>query len=129
MALIGPESHGDGWKLPEIRHQPRMGVRRQTRMVAELVAEILEVFLGEASFEEGAGIHSGRSVALEVDEVACLIAITRGWIRPVKEMAWIRASARVASEAKVEMWPPIFASYLFCRTTIRDGVPAGPATT
>src|SRR3954447_7648527 len=50
-------------------------------MLAQLMAEIFEVLLGQTAFEKGACVNTRRGVALEVDEVAGLIAI-----RSVEEM-------------------------------------------
>ena len=67
-------SHGHRRKLPEIRHQPGMRVRRQTRLVAQLMTEILQVIFGQPPFEKRAGIEARRRVTLEVDQIAGLIA-------------------------------------------------------
>ena len=39
------------------------------------MAEIAELVLAEPAFEESAGVDAGRGVALEVDEVARLVAV------------------------------------------------------
>ena len=44
-------------------------------MIAQFVAEVFEMLLGEASFEEGSRVDARRGVALEVDEVARLIPV------------------------------------------------------
>ena len=44
-------------------------------MIAQLVAEVLEMLFGEAAFEKSARIHARRSVALEVNEVARLAIV------------------------------------------------------
>ena len=71
-----PDAHGNRRELPEIRHQPRMRIGRQPGIVAQLVAEILQMLFGQAAFEEGARVNARRSVALEVDQVARLVADT-----------------------------------------------------
>src|SRR5690606_26595616 len=60
-------------ELPEVRHQPGVRVGRQAtavRRVGELLAESVELRLGQASLEEGPGVHAGGGVALEEDLVA-----------------------------------------------------------
>ena len=65
------ESHADGGELPELGHQPRVRVARQTpRRAADLAAEVVEVVGLEAALEEGAGVDARGGVALEVDVVA-----------------------------------------------------------
>ena len=51
-------AHRDRRKAPEIRHQPRVGVRRQPRLIPQLVAEVYQVPFGESALEEGAGVHT-----------------------------------------------------------------------
>jgi hypothetical protein len=58
-----------------------MWVRRQPRLIAQLVPEILQMLFREAALKEGASVNARRSVALKVDQVAWLIAILS-----VKEM-------------------------------------------
>src|SRR6187402_3949547 len=72
-----PNAHGDGGEAPEVGHQPGMRVGGEARGVAKLVAEVCEMLLAEAAFEEGAGVDAGRSMTLEVDEVAGLLAVLR----------------------------------------------------
>ena len=69
------EAHRHGGELPEIRHQPGMRIGGKARMLAQFVPEILQMLLGEAAFQKRARIHAGRGVALEIDEVAGLIAV------------------------------------------------------
>ncbi len=66
-----PEAHRDGRELPEVRHQPRVRVRRQPAAgVRELLPEAVQLLLGEPALEERAGVHAGGGVALEEDLVA-----------------------------------------------------------
>jgi hypothetical protein len=69
------EPHRHGRELPEVGHQPRVGVGRKTAVesVPKLSAEIEELFLGQPPLEEGAGVDAGRGVALEVDLVAVVV--------------------------------------------------------
>ena len=52
-----------------------MRVGRKARRVAQLVAEIQQVVFGQAAFEKGARVYAGRGMALEIDEIARLIAV------------------------------------------------------
>ena len=64
------EAHRHRREFPEVRHQPRMRIRRQAAARLQLAAEVLELRLVDAAFEEGARVDAGRGVALEVDDVA-----------------------------------------------------------
>ena len=44
-------------------------------MLAQFVAEILEVLFGEPAFQKRARVDARRGVALEVDQVARLVAV------------------------------------------------------
>ena len=70
-----PDAHRDRGELPEVRHQPRVGVGRERERLAVddvrlLLAEAVEALCGDAALEVGAGIHAGGGVALEEDLVA-----------------------------------------------------------
>ena len=66
-----PEAHRHRRELPEVGHQARVRVRREAPPAApDLTPEVVEVVLGEAPFEERAGVHARRRVALVVDVVA-----------------------------------------------------------
>ena len=69
------EAHRDGRELPEVRHQPRMRIRRQAAARLQLAAEVLELLLVEAAFEERARVDAGRGVALEIDDVAFVAVV------------------------------------------------------
>ena len=70
-----PQAHGDGGKAPEIGHQPGVRIGGKARRIAQFVAEILQVLFGEAAFQKGAGVDARRGVALEINQVAGLVAI------------------------------------------------------
>ena len=77
-----PESHRHGGELPEPRHEPGVGVRRQPAAgVRELLTESVELSLGEATLEEGARVDAGRCVSLEEH----LVSAARG-VRPAEEV-------------------------------------------
>ena len=65
------KAHGYCRELPEIRHQPRVRVRRQA-VTVHFLAEVVHVFFGDAAFHERTGVDAWRSVALEVDQVAAV---------------------------------------------------------
>ena len=71
----GPQPHGHRGKLPEIRAQPRVRIRRQAPARMAFVPEIFQVLDGEPSFEKGPGVVAGGRVALEVDLVAAALGI------------------------------------------------------
>ena len=73
--INGAEAHGNGGELPEILHQPRVGIRGKACGVAQFVAEIVELVGGEAAFEEGARVDAGGGVPLEINQIAGLIAV------------------------------------------------------
>ena len=52
-----------------------MRIGRQSRSVAQFVAIILHPLLREAAFQKGTRVHSGGRVALEINEVAGLVAV------------------------------------------------------
>ena len=68
------DAHGDGGEVPELGHQPGVRVAGEAGRVAQLVAEVFEVVVVEAAEEVAARVDAGRGVALEVDEVAGLVA-------------------------------------------------------
>ena len=65
-----PQRHGR--ELPEVGHQPRVRVRGQAA-AADLLAEAVELLVGQPPLEERARVVAGRRVALEVDEVAAVL--------------------------------------------------------
>ena len=66
------QAHRHGRELPEVGHQPGVGVGRQAvaGAVLDLLAEPVELLLGQPALEEGAGVDAGGAVALDVDLVA-----------------------------------------------------------
>ena len=65
------EAHRDGRELPQVRREARVRVGRQAAArVRQLLAEPVELVLGQAALEERAGVDAGGGVALEVDLVA-----------------------------------------------------------
>src|SRR4029077_13776832 len=63
-----PEAHRDGGELPEVGHQPRVGVGRESSLL-HLAAERLHLIGGDAPLEEGMGVDAGGGVSLEVNHV------------------------------------------------------------
>ena len=64
-----PQTHGHRRELPEVRHQPRVRIRRQTT-AADFLAEAAQMLFAQPAFQEGASIDAGRTVALHEDHVA-----------------------------------------------------------
>ena len=69
------DAHRHRRELPVVGEQPRVRVGRDgldlaVDEVALLLAEAVELRLGQVALEEAAGIHAGGGVALEVDLVA-----------------------------------------------------------
>ena len=66
------EPHRDRRELPEVRHQPRVGVRRQpcSAAVLHLLAEPAELLGGEPLHQVRAGVHAGGGMTLDEQLVA-----------------------------------------------------------
>ena len=69
------EAHRHRGEFPEVGHQPRMRIRRQAPARVELAAEVDQLFLIETAFHERARVDTGRSVALEVHDVAFVAVV------------------------------------------------------
>ena len=72
-----PQAHRHGWELPKVRHQPRVRIGGEATAFLQFAAEVFELVFVEAAFDEGAGVHAGGSVPLEVYLVAGM-AVARG---------------------------------------------------
>ncbi|MNS31962.1 hypothetical protein D3C72_640320 [compost metagenome] len=70
------QAHRHRRELPEIRHQLRVRVRRQA-LAVHFLAEVVQLFFGQAAFKVGAAVHAGGRVALEVDQVAAVAFVFR----------------------------------------------------
>ncbi len=70
------EAHRHGRELPEVRHQPRMRIRRQTA-AAHFLTEALQVLFGEAAFEVGTAVDARGRVSLEKHHVPGMIGRRR----------------------------------------------------
>ncbi len=66
------KAHRHRRELPVVGHQPRVRVRRQPAAV-DLLAEPVELGLGQPSLQERPGVDAGRDVALEVDQVPAVV--------------------------------------------------------
>ena len=53
-----PQPHGDGGELPEVGQRARVGVAGEP-VAPDLVAEVVELLLGQAPLDEGPGINPG----------------------------------------------------------------------
>ena len=65
------EAHRDGRKLPEVRHQPRMRIGRQSAP-ADLATKMDQLIFGQSPFEKRAGVNSRRRMPLKHDQVAAV---------------------------------------------------------
>jgi len=63
------QTHRHRRRLPEVGHQPGVRVAGDAKAV-HLAAVVVDLLLGQAAFEEGAGVDAGRTVALDVQKVA-----------------------------------------------------------
>ena len=72
-----PQAHGARGELPEVGHQPRVRVARQTACAAvgrsDLLAVMHQVRLAQAAFQKSAGIHPGCAVRLEEHQVTLVL--------------------------------------------------------
>ena len=69
MDMIGAKPHRDRRELPEIRHQIRMRIGRQSAALGEFLAEIVQVLFVQAGLPETPRINARRSVSLEINHV------------------------------------------------------------
>ncbi len=72
--LDGAQPHGDGGKLPEIGHQPGVGIGGQP-VAVHLAAEIVQLLFRQAPLQKGAGVDTGRTVALKIDQIPQMAVI------------------------------------------------------
>ena len=68
----GAQAHGDGGKLPELRHELRVRIARQA-LAVDLLTEIEQLLLAQAPFKVSARVDTGRDMALDVDAVAAML--------------------------------------------------------
>jgi hypothetical protein len=54
-----PQPHRDGRELPEIGHQPRVGIRSCTTPLSQILAEMIQLILTQPPFQIRAGIYAG----------------------------------------------------------------------
>src|SRR5206468_2595922 len=69
------EAHRNGGELPEVGHQPRVGIRAQAGPGHYFLAEVVELVLAEAALQEGTGVDARRGVTLEEDLVAPAVRV------------------------------------------------------
>ncbi len=91
------DAHGARGELPQVRHQPRMRIRRQA-LAARLAPVVVEVLLVEPALEEGARIDARRRMRLEVDEVAVLAAAEEVVEAHLEEVRGRRVARDVAAQ-------------------------------
>ena len=73
----GRQPHGHRRELPEVGHEMRMGVGRQSAPLGQLLPEEVELARAHAVLHVGARIVARRRMALEIDQVAgCAVVAT-----------------------------------------------------
>ncbi len=70
----GTDAHRHRGELPEVGHEPRVGIRGQAS-APQLHAEVVQLVLAEAPLEEGSGVDARGGVALEVHLVAASLVL------------------------------------------------------
>ena len=112
-----PQPHRDGGELPEVRHQPRMRIGRQAGAI-DFLAEVEQLFLGQAAFQEGPGVDAGGGVALDVDQIAAVLV--GGGVPEVLEAGVVQGGGRLeAGDVAAE-----FGQFLVGAQHDRQRVPA-----
>ena len=66
------ETHRHRWKLPKLRHQLRVRIRRQAFAV-NFTAEIQHLFFGDTTLKKCTRINTGRGVALYIEQIAAVV--------------------------------------------------------
>ena len=70
--LHGTEAHGDRRELPEVRHEPRVRIGGEP-VTGDFLPEMAQLLLGQASFEVGPRVDTGRGVALDEQHVTGML--------------------------------------------------------
>ena len=113
----GAEAHRDRGELPEVGHEPRMRIGAEA-LALDLAPEVVELVLGEAPLEEGAGVDPGRRMALEEHLVAAAGIVLA--LEEVVEADLVQACRRgVRGEVAAEAGEPVVRPQHH-----RDGIPA-----
>src|SRR5437899_13075020 len=66
----GTESHRDRREFPELGHEPRVRIARESLAPNDLPPEVIELRLGEPALDERARVDARRAVPLEADLMA-----------------------------------------------------------
>ena len=64
-----PETHRHRRKLPELGHEPGMGIGREALSV-RFLAKIQQLLFAEPAFQKCAGINAGRGMTLHKNEIS-----------------------------------------------------------
>jgi hypothetical protein len=112
-----PKPHRHRRELPEIGHQPGMGIGGQA-LAVDLLAEVQQLLLAEPSLQEGARVNARRDMALEIDEIAAVAFARRA--PEMREAGVVERRRRlVAGDMAAE-----FGRFLIGLDDDGDGVPA-----
>ena len=104
------EAHRDRGELPEVRHQPRVGIGRQPPALGELLPEVVQLLDRESPLEECARVNPRRGVALEVHEVA--FAVLRASLEEVVEPHLVeRGRRRVGGDVATDAFGQAVGAY------------------
>src|SRR5690606_522736 len=66
------QAHADGGRLPVLGHQPRVRVGADAAAV-DFHAEVVQLRFADPAFHERARVHTGRAVALDVEQVTGVV--------------------------------------------------------
>ena len=115
------EAHRHRRELPELRHQPRVRIRGQAAAGLDLLAEVVEVILGQPALEKSTGVDARRGVTLEEDLVAHSVGVLAA--EEMVEADFVqRGGAGVRREVATDSGRPIVGAQ-----DHRHGVPADHA--
>ena len=71
------DPHRHRREIPEIRHQPRVRIRRQSRLLPQLMPEVQHPLVIQPPQQKRPRINPRRRVSLEINKVPRLIAVLR----------------------------------------------------
>ncbi len=95
-----PQPHGDGRELPELRHEPRMRIGRQSAP-AHFTAEAVQLVLAEPTLEVCTCVYAGGRVPLEKHHIAEVLR-ARGAPEMIETDFVKRRRRRVARDMSAE---------------------------
>ena len=115
------QTHRYGRELPELRHQFRVRVRRQT-LTVNFLTEVVHLLFSQTTFQEGTCIDARRDVALEVHQIAAIFLVS--CTEEVVEAHFVNGRRRLEGRHVATQ----FQVLLGCAQNGHDGVPADSRT-